>query len=205
MSRQTGNQSLLDTSFLEGTNAPYLEEMHERYARDPASVSEDWRAFFDSLRDDTAAITKEASGPSWVRPHWTPASNSPSRPTPRSATTDRPPTPTVTRPPTSSSGTPTSRTLRSSRRSGEARDARPAGSGGDGERHSGRRQSDRPTGRGGPGRRRRVLACSEVALPARARASEIRWRRRSERSRRRRTAAVARGCATVRTRRCRRS
>ncbi|MFO1170225.1 MAG: 2-oxoglutarate dehydrogenase E1 component [Hyphomicrobiaceae bacterium] len=73
MSRQTGNQSFLDTSFLEGTNAPYLAEMHERYARDPASISDDWRAFFDSLRDDTSAIAKEASGPSWVRPNWPPA------------------------------------------------------------------------------------------------------------------------------------
>ncbi len=76
MTRQPGNKSLIETSFLEGTNAPYLAEMHERYARDPASVTADWRAFFESLRDDSSSIAKEATGPSWVRPNWPPANGS---------------------------------------------------------------------------------------------------------------------------------
>ena len=34
----------------------------------PASVDAEWRAFFESLKDDRADVIKSASGPSWQRP-----------------------------------------------------------------------------------------------------------------------------------------
>jgi 2-oxoglutarate dehydrogenase E1 component len=37
------------SSLLAGGNAPYLEELYERYLRDPASVETGWRAYFDGL------------------------------------------------------------------------------------------------------------------------------------------------------------
>ncbi len=36
---------------LSGNNAPFLDELYERYARDPGSVSADWAAYFKSLEN----------------------------------------------------------------------------------------------------------------------------------------------------------
>ena len=41
-------------SFLFGGNAPYVEEQYELYLADPASVSVEWRAYFDALRETPA-------------------------------------------------------------------------------------------------------------------------------------------------------
>ena len=46
MARQDPNAALAATSFLYGANAPFIEELQSRYARDPASVDAEWRAFF---------------------------------------------------------------------------------------------------------------------------------------------------------------
>jgi 2-oxoglutarate dehydrogenase E1 component len=70
MSRQDANAAFARTSFLYGTNAAYIEELHARYAADPASVDAEWQAFFRSLKDDRADVAKEAQGPSWKRPNW---------------------------------------------------------------------------------------------------------------------------------------
>ena len=36
------------SSHLFGANAPFVEELYERYLRDPASVAPEWRAQFDA-------------------------------------------------------------------------------------------------------------------------------------------------------------
>jgi 2-oxoglutarate dehydrogenase E1 component len=38
-------------SFLFGGNAPYVEEQYERYLDDPASVTDEWRGYFDALSE----------------------------------------------------------------------------------------------------------------------------------------------------------
>ena len=43
-------QELEGTSTLFGANAPFIEELYERYLADPASVDANWRAYFDELR-----------------------------------------------------------------------------------------------------------------------------------------------------------
>lgn len=35
-----------------GGNAPFVEEIYERYAQDPASVDDSWRRFFENVRPD---------------------------------------------------------------------------------------------------------------------------------------------------------
>jgi 2-oxoglutarate dehydrogenase E1 component len=42
------------SSFLFGGNAPYVEEQYEIYLDDPASVTDEWRAYFDALRETPA-------------------------------------------------------------------------------------------------------------------------------------------------------
>ena len=70
MTRQDFNQALLQTSFLYGANAPYIEELQARYERDPLSVEPDWRDFFSKLGDDPASVEKTARGASWKQPNW---------------------------------------------------------------------------------------------------------------------------------------
>ena len=40
---------LRDTSMLDGGNIVYLEQQYESYLRDPNSVSESWRKYFEQL------------------------------------------------------------------------------------------------------------------------------------------------------------
>jgi 2-oxoglutarate dehydrogenase E1 component len=38
------------SSFLSAGNAMYVEALYERYLEDPASIAEEWRSYFDTLR-----------------------------------------------------------------------------------------------------------------------------------------------------------
>jgi 2-oxoglutarate dehydrogenase E1 component len=71
MSRQDANAAFARTSFLYGGNAAYVEQLHSRYEANPSSVDAEWRAFFESLKDERGDVLKNASGPSWKRnlPH----------------------------------------------------------------------------------------------------------------------------------------
>ncbi len=70
MSRQDANATFALTSFLYGGNAGYIEDLYARYEANPAAVDAEWRAFFQSLKDDAGEVVKSARGPSWKRPNW---------------------------------------------------------------------------------------------------------------------------------------
>src|SRR5271165_3484786 len=70
MARQEQNNALLNTSFLYGANAAYIEDLYARYETDPASVAPEWRSFFAALADNRADVMKSAAGASWQRPNW---------------------------------------------------------------------------------------------------------------------------------------
>ena len=61
------NQVFAETSFLYGSNAAYIEELHEKWANDPGSVSAEWKAFFDQLRDNADSVKASASAGAWGR------------------------------------------------------------------------------------------------------------------------------------------
>ena len=61
------NQVFAETSFLYGSIAAYIEELHERWADDPGSVSAEWRSFFDQLRDSAATVKASAEAGAWGR------------------------------------------------------------------------------------------------------------------------------------------
>jgi 2-oxoglutarate dehydrogenase E1 component len=69
--RSNQNQNLLDTLFLDGGNATYLEQMQAQYAANPSSVDPSFRAYFASLGEDRTNAKKNAEGPSWKRPAYT--------------------------------------------------------------------------------------------------------------------------------------
>jgi 2-oxoglutarate dehydrogenase E1 component len=70
MSRQDANAAFASTSFLYGGNAGYMDDLYARYEADPNAVDAQWQAFFQSLKDDRAAVLKNARGPSWTPPSW---------------------------------------------------------------------------------------------------------------------------------------
>ncbi|MPZ39615.1 MAG: 2-oxoglutarate dehydrogenase E1 component [Rhizobiales bacterium] len=70
MSRQDANAAFALTSFLDGGNAAYIEDLYARYQSNPSAVDAEWQAFFGSLKDGQAEVARAASGPSWQLPNW---------------------------------------------------------------------------------------------------------------------------------------
>ncbi|MFY9876168.1 MAG: 2-oxoglutarate dehydrogenase E1 component [Rhodomicrobium sp.] len=65
MRRENLNEAFLRTSFLDGANAAYIEDLYERFQENPGSVTADWRAFFTDLKDRKERVLAETAGPSW--------------------------------------------------------------------------------------------------------------------------------------------
>jgi len=72
MTEQGPNDQFRASSFLQGHNAEYIEQLYARYANDPNAVDEGWRAFFRQMGDDEVSVKREAAGPSWARADWPP-------------------------------------------------------------------------------------------------------------------------------------
>ncbi|MWD26722.1 2-oxoglutarate dehydrogenase E1 component [Aquicoccus sp. SCR17] len=70
MTEQSPNDLFRASSFMQGQNAEYLEQLYARYADDPSSVDEAWAAFFREMGDDDTSVRREAAGPSWSRADW---------------------------------------------------------------------------------------------------------------------------------------
>ena len=62
MSREAKNAAFAQSSFLDGANAAYIEQMQAIYERNPGGVPEEWRKFFSSMDDG-----QSGHGPSWAR------------------------------------------------------------------------------------------------------------------------------------------
>jgi 2-oxoglutarate dehydrogenase E1 component len=54
------------TSFLFGANAPFIEELYERYLGDPSAVDAEWRTFFEALGEQKSDVLAEMRGASWA-------------------------------------------------------------------------------------------------------------------------------------------
>ena len=67
MSREAENAHFLRTSFLSGTNAAYIEEMQAQYEANPGSVGDEWRHFFESLKEERSG-PPEPLNPAWATP-----------------------------------------------------------------------------------------------------------------------------------------
>ncbi|WP_409361293.1 2-oxoglutarate dehydrogenase E1 component [Bartonella heixiaziensis] len=71
MARQDEINSLFaQTSFLYGGNADYIDQLYAEYEKDPTSVDSQWRAFFETLKDNKEDVLKNAKGATWQREHW---------------------------------------------------------------------------------------------------------------------------------------
>ena len=54
------------TSFLQGSNGPFIKELYLKYLKNPETIPKSWVEFFDGLDEDQEAIKKEILGPSWA-------------------------------------------------------------------------------------------------------------------------------------------
>ncbi len=75
MTEQSPNDQFRASSFLQGQNAQYIEQLQARYAADPSAVDESWREYFRQLGDSPTEAKAEAAGPSWARTDWPPQPN----------------------------------------------------------------------------------------------------------------------------------
>ncbi|MEC8629494.1 MAG: 2-oxoglutarate dehydrogenase E1 component [Pseudomonadota bacterium] len=75
MNDQSPNDIFHASSFLQGHNAEYIEQLYAQYANDPNAVDEAWQEFFRALGDSEVDVKKEATGPSWQRTDWPPTPN----------------------------------------------------------------------------------------------------------------------------------
>ncbi|KPP84151.1 MAG: 2-oxoglutarate dehydrogenase E1 component SucA [Rhodobacteraceae bacterium HLUCCA08] len=75
MTEHSPNDVFHASSFLQGANADYIEQLYARYADNPGAVDDQWRAFFAQLGDAPTEAKAEAAGPSWARADWPPAPN----------------------------------------------------------------------------------------------------------------------------------
>ncbi len=54
-------QERKSTSYLFGSNAPFVEELYESYLADPASVADSWREYFDKLQAQAGAAVRDVA------------------------------------------------------------------------------------------------------------------------------------------------
>ena len=73
MTEHTPNDQFHASSFLQGHNAEYIDQLQARYAQDPNAVDAAWAEFFRALGDSELDAKRQAQGPSWARADWPPA------------------------------------------------------------------------------------------------------------------------------------
>ncbi len=72
MTEHTPNSAFHASSFMQGHNAEYLEQLYAQYTKDPGAVDAAWVEFFKAMGDATPDVQREAEGPSWARTDWPP-------------------------------------------------------------------------------------------------------------------------------------
>src|SRR6056297_1099961 len=75
MTEHSSNDQFHASSFLQGHNAAYVDQLYARYANDPNAVDESWQRFFAELADEDVDVKRTAHGPSWARADWPPTPN----------------------------------------------------------------------------------------------------------------------------------
>ena len=73
MTEQSSNDQFHNSSFLQGHNATYVEQIYAQYAENPDAVDASWAEYFKALGEDTLDVKRDAAGPSWSRTDWPPS------------------------------------------------------------------------------------------------------------------------------------
>ena len=65
MSSSNNNTNYKKTSFLAGNNSEFINDFYADFLKDPKSLPESWRKFFEGLSDEQKIIYEDLKGPSW--------------------------------------------------------------------------------------------------------------------------------------------
>src|ERR1700753_1195497 len=64
---RASNEILDATSFLNGTNAAFIEQLYAQYQENPDAVDPSWRQWFAELRENAPNAPQVGRGPEWRR------------------------------------------------------------------------------------------------------------------------------------------
>ena len=65
MATNKNNNIFEKTSFLGNNSSEFVEALYADYLNDPSKLPEQWKAFFDGLKDERKKILENVNGPSW--------------------------------------------------------------------------------------------------------------------------------------------
>src|SRR3954453_4417002 len=54
-------RQFLDSSYLFGGNAPFIEDLYEKYLANPQSIPEEWREYFDKMQTLPGSSTRDVA------------------------------------------------------------------------------------------------------------------------------------------------
>src|SRR5665213_527615 len=64
---RASNEIFEATSFLNGTNAAYVEQLYAAWLANPGSVDEGWQSYFAQVGEQGLSPTQLGRGPAWKR------------------------------------------------------------------------------------------------------------------------------------------
>jgi 2-oxoglutarate dehydrogenase E1 component len=70
MNEQSSNEFFHGSSFMQGQNAEYLENLRLNFKENHNSVDSAWQAFFQSLESNASEPSESSVKPSWTRQDW---------------------------------------------------------------------------------------------------------------------------------------
>ena len=70
MNEQSSNEFFHGSSFMQGQNAEYLENLRLNFKENQNSVDSAWQAFFQSLESNASEPSENSVKPSWTRQDW---------------------------------------------------------------------------------------------------------------------------------------
>ena len=70
MNEQSSNEFIHGSSFMQGQNAEYLENLRLNFKENQNSVDSAWQAFFQSLESNASEPSESSVKPSWTRQDW---------------------------------------------------------------------------------------------------------------------------------------
>ena len=70
MNEQSSNEFFHGSSFMQGQNAEYLENLRLNFKENQNSVDSAWQAFFQSLESNASEPSESSVKPSWTRQDW---------------------------------------------------------------------------------------------------------------------------------------
>ena len=54
-------KAFFDSSYLFGGNAPFIEDLYEKYLANPQSIDEQWREYFDKMQTLPGSATRDVA------------------------------------------------------------------------------------------------------------------------------------------------